>query len=235
MSMVRKVNVAPSFKPVESEREVKVLSDEIRKLRPPCEISLEGLNEIAKGRILDWQPHRKLFSVEWTKKSEAFDQLTESSVGIRAYVKTQLFTTQLVFKSTTIRRVDDTHSQFRIPEVLFHQQQRGALRVPLVISRGTLKTPRGEFIIQDLSVAGAKLKLAPQQKLIVGVDLHPCELRIGTLRIQAPEFRVKVSRLGVDTDDQRFAGVRLSGLEEHHRTLLKQFLMNALKEFYERI
>jgi c-di-GMP-binding flagellar brake protein YcgR len=230
MSTVRKVHLAPTFKPVDSEKECKVLYDEIRKLRPPCEISLEGLNEIAKGKILDWQPHRKLFSVEWSKKSEAFDLLTEKSVGLRAYVKTQLFTTQLVFKSTTIRRVDETHSHFRLPEILYHQQQRGALRVPLINSRGTLKTPRGEFIMKDLSVGGAKIEVPNGSRLSMGIELSPCELRIGTLRITNPEFKVKVART-----IEGVAGVRFVGLAERHRSVLRQFLINALKEYYEQL
>lgn len=229
MTITRKVKLAPSYKPVETEREARVLGDEIRKIRPIAEISLEGLNELAKGRIRDWQPTRKLFTVEWIKKSPKFDQKTETTPNLRAYFKIQLFTTQLVFKSSTVRRVDDDHSHFRIPEQLYHQQMRGALRVPLVDSRrATLKTPRGDFALLDLSVGGAKIALPAGTRIATGVDIGPCELRVGTLKVSGPAFKIKVARTA-----EGVAGVRFSGLEERHRALIKQFLIDALKAYYE--
>jgi c-di-GMP-binding flagellar brake protein YcgR len=226
--MTRKRDLAPSFKPVETERETKMLGGEIRKIRPVAEITLEGLKDTAKGRIQDWQPTRKLFTIEWIKKSASFDQLTEKSPNLRAYFKTQLFTTQLVFKSSTVRRIDDEHSHFRIPEQLFHQQMRGTLRVPLISGRAILRTPKGEFTMLDLSVGGAKVILPDTANVETGVELGPCELRIGTFRIAGPTFMVKVARTA-----QGVAGVRFVGLEERHKTLIKQFLIDALKTYYE--
>jgi hypothetical protein len=231
MTTTRKQAAAPSFKPVESDRELKLLVDEIKKIRPLAEISLEGLSELAKGRILDWQPQRKIFTVEWIKKSQSFDELTEKSPGLRAYVKTQLFTTQLVFKSTTVRRVDDDHSHFRIPEQLFHQQQRGALRVPLLASQAILKTPQGEFMLSDLSVGGAKAAIPADSNLTAGLDLSPCQLTIGNLKIHSPQFQAKVARVQKG-DASNIVGFKFSGLEDRHRSLIKQFLIDALKNYY---
>lgn len=230
MTTTRKVKLEPSFKPVESEREFKTLGDEICKIRPVAEISLEGLSEMAKGKILDWQPARKFFTVEWVKKSEKYDLRTEKNPGLRTYFKLQLFTTQLVFKSTTVRRVDDDHSHFRIPEQLFHQQMRGALRVPLISGKAVLRTPRGEFTLLDLSAGGAKIALPHSSKLAMGMEMSPCELRLGSLKISSPSFTVKVAR----TSDG-IAGVRFSGLEEKHNMTIKQFLIDALKTYYEEL
>ncbi|MBS1958944.1 MAG: PilZ domain-containing protein [Bdellovibrionales bacterium] len=232
------MNLSPSFKPVETEKEVTVLGAEIRKVRPVAEITLEGLNDLAKGKITDWQPARKIFTVQWVKKSESFDKMTEDHPGLRAYFKLQLFTTQLVFKSSTVRRMTEDISHFRIPEQLFHQQMRGALRVPVTPGKASILTPRGEFPLIDLSVGGAKVRLPEGSRITAGIELQSCELKIGTLKINAPDFLVKVTRVnkvGSEGAETLIAGLRFSGLADRHKTAMKQFLIDALKSYYEEL
>jgi hypothetical protein len=130
MSTTR-VNEKPSFAEIDDPGEKEKLQKEIQKIKPPIEISIEGFSEVAKGRIMDWNAQRKLFTVAWSKKSEKFDEMTDKQTGLRAFCKSQLFSTQLIFKTTTVRHLDDGTYHYRIPTQWFKQQRRGALRVPI--------------------------------------------------------------------------------------------------------
>ncbi len=230
MTTIRKAYSAPSYTVYENENEIALLVHEIKKMQPRVEITLENFPEVAKGRITEWHEGRKFFTVKWDEKSEAFDKKIESSSGLRAFFKGKLFSAQILFKSTTVRRLTDELYHYRIPDQIYKQQRRAALRVPLAPSAAKLVTPRGEFSLLDLSVSGAKLrsnrkKIPPEY---FNVILENCALYFGKRKIDHSDFSVRISRVEAD-----FVGVKFQGLSKRDQMAIKQFLMESLRTFYK--
>ena len=247
MTSVRKISTTPSFSLLTQPKEIKTAVQEISKLSPLAEVSIEGLTELATGVVTEWQEKRNFFTVEWKKKSAKFSTKTESQSGLRVFFKLQLFSTQIVFKSTTLRRVNERFSHFRIPEQLYQQQRRGALRVPIFGTNAFIVTPQGEFPLVNLSVAGAraahggydthgehgtskdrttgKSKISP---LFLNVILDPCTLVLGRRRISNPNFGVRVTHL-----DESGVGLLFHGLTATDKILMKQFLVEALHLYFK--
>ena len=222
---IRKEDLAPSFAQIENEKERESLIKEILKIKPKVEVSLEGVSEVAHGRIIDWNAGRRLFTIRWEKKSEHFAETTDSQTGLRVYMKARLFSTQLIFKTTTARRLEDGTYQYRLPIEIYKQQRRGALRVPIKRGKVRFKTSEGSFSVMDLSVGGAKLR-SNQGKTLN--KLTHCELNLDGYRIKTEDFEATVTY----RDDQS-VGVRFSGLNEKIHAEIKQFLMEALRTHYE--
>lgn len=224
----RKINEAPSFTLIESLKEKKQIEMEMKKIVPLAEISIEGLSDIAKGRIVEWDPPRKLFTVKWDKKSDAFDKRTESEINLRTFFKCSLFSTQLVFKTSTVRRLDDGNFQYRIPIEIFKQQKRGALRVPITAGTASLHCNEGDFEIADLSIGGAKLRTYAKGE--PAMVLTGCELNLNGYRIRVPGFTAKVTR-----QEKEFIACKFEGLDEAVKTEIKQYLIEALRIYYEEV
>lgn len=225
----RRIHLAPTFQLIHEGKEMLAIEREIAKLKPETEITLEGMTEIAKGKIVEWHPQRHFFVVKWEKKSTAFEQKIESRSELRAFFKAKLFSTQLVFKTMTVRRPSEDVYHFRIPEQLYQQQQRGALRVPIITKNATLITPQGEFEILDLSVGGAKLKLVkPNAKVRLGTTLMNCELKLGRKKISNENFGVKITFEG-----ETSLGCRFAGFDSEDKVLIKQFLVESLRTYYK--
>lgn len=223
----RRVHEAPSFTRVEDETEHLNLVRELIKIRPETEVSIEGSQEVRKGRIIEWNPQRKSFTVRWTSASESFHVLTGSRTGLRNYFKVRLFTTQLVFRAEALRRLPDGTYHYRFPEAIYKQQKRGALRVPLARGIGKLRTNEGTFAIEDLSVGGARL-LMPSDKVRNLHELTGCELLLDDWIISTPEFTATLTHR-----TEKGSGTRFSGLNEAIRTEIKQFLVEALRTYYQ--
>jgi hypothetical protein len=223
----RRVHEAPSFSRVEDPKVHLSLIREIIKIKPPVEVSIEGSHEVLKGRIVEWNSDRKIFTVAWHNLSDTFHTLTGSKTGLRSYFKVKLFTTQLVFRAEAVRRMPEGHYHYRFPTELFQQQKRGALRVPLARGVAKLKTLEGTFPVEDLSVGGARIVFDPEK----GRELHEltgCELYFGDWIISTPEFCATLTHR-----TERGSGIRFSGLNEAVRTELKQFLIEALRSYYQ--
>jgi hypothetical protein len=225
MSTTR-VNEKPSFAEIDDPGEKEKLQKEIQKIKPPIEISIEGFSEVAKGRIMDWNAQRKLFTVAWSKKSEKFDEMTDKQTGLRAFCKSQLFSTQLIFKTTTVRHLDDGTYHYRIPTQWFKQQRRGALRVPIHHGTALFSSEQGKFKILDLSVGGARLRVP---KDFNKSEFTECALSLDGYKIKAEDFRATVTFRG-----DHEIGVRFSGLNEALKTEIKHYLIEALRIHYEK-
>ncbi len=222
----RRVHEAPSFARVEDPKERARLIQELIKMRPKAEVSLEGFHEILSGRITEWNPQRKAFTVKWDSLSDSFHQRTGSSTGLRSYFKVSLFTTQLVFRAEAVRRLPDGSYHYRFPQELYKQQKRGALRVPLARGIGKLRTNEGTFAIEDLSVGGARIVLTPDQSRKLH-ELTGCELLVNGWVISTPEFTATLTHR-----TEKGSGTRFAGLNENIRTEIKQFLIEALRTYY---
>ncbi len=222
----RRVHEAPSFSLVENKDEIASIEKEIKKLRAPVEVSIEGISEVAKGYIADWNRDRKFFIVKWEKRSENFSEITNSKTGLRVFFKVRLFSTQIIFKTETVRRLEDGTFHYRIPQELYKQQRRGALRVPLKAGSVKLKSKEGTYELLDLSVGGAKLK-TPKNAPRIGV-FTGCSLDLMGMKVSTPEFQATLTYL-----DPQSIGVRFSGLNDECKTVMKQFLIDALRAYYE--
>jgi hypothetical protein len=220
------VHLSPTYTLIETDRDLVAIEREIAKVKPVSEITLEGLTEIAKARIIEWHPSRHFFAVEWQKKPESFGHTIESRSNLRAFFKAHLFSTQLVFKSMAVRRINENVYHFRIPEQIYKQQRRGALRVPT--TNASLIAPQGEFEILDLSVGGARLKRVPGSRVRIGSSLLDCELKLGRKKIANENFGVKIT-----SETETGFGCRFSGLEAADQVAIKQFLMEALRTYYK--
>lgn len=233
--MTRKVHSEPNYTLLQNPKEMARIEKEITQFQPKTEVTVEGLSEIASGRITEWYPKRKFFSVKWSKIPKNFERQTESKSGLRAFFKAHLFSTQVMFKSTTLRRLSEEETQdgsvvyhYRIPEQIYQQQSRGALRVPLTSGAATLCTPQGDFELLDLSVSGAKLKRIPKVEPEIGKELKTVELYFGKKKISSSDFHVKFTRVASD-----WCAVTFSKISDFERTQIKQFLIEALRIYYE--
>jgi hypothetical protein len=217
---------APSFSEVDTSDGLDKIEKEIRKVKPKIEVSIEGHSEIAKGNITEWNSVRKLFTVTWDKRSETFHDITGAKTGLRAFFKCHLFSTQLVFKTTTVRRLEDGNYHYRMPTQVYQQQSRGALRVPIHSGNAVLNCKEGRFKIVDLSTTGARLRTSKKMELS---KLTDCELNLAGKRLSAPEFSAHIT-----TSNDGEMGVRFVQTNESMKTEIKQFLIDALKVHYEK-
>ncbi len=222
---IRREDLAPSFTQIENEKERESLVKEIQKLKPKVEVSVEGAKDIAHGRIIEWNTGRRLFTIKWEKKSPLFAETTDSQTGLRVYVKARLFSTQLIFKTTTARRLEDGTYHYRLPTELYKQQRRGALRVPIKRGKVRFKSTEGSFSVIDLSIGGAKLRWPGGSPIS---KLSECELNLDGYRIKTAEFEASVTYR-----DEESIGIRFSGLNEKIHAEIKHFLMEALRTYYE--
>jgi hypothetical protein len=224
----RRVNRAPTFQEIEAPRELERIIMEIRKFRPPVEVSVENHPWIAKGRVVDWNPAKKLFTVEWRKIPDEFKEGAALRTGLRAFFKCAVFTTQILFKCELIRRMPDGTYQYRTPATLFKNQRRAALRVPLFPGMANLRTPAGTFPVLDLSTAGARIGISfPASKKIH--QLEKCTLIIGDRKFSPVSFGITLT-----TRNEGFAGCRFHGLSEEIRVEIKQFLIEALHDYFKK-
>jgi len=233
--MSRKVHVEPNFGILKNEREIARIEKEISQFTPKVEVTIEGLSEIATGRITEWYPKRKFFAVKWNKIPEKFELQTESNSMLRVFFKAQLFSTQVLFKSTTLRRLSAQETQdgsvtyhYRIPNQIFQQQRRGALRVPLTKEAGILTTPIGVFEVLDLSISGAKVRaLGDDMNPEIGQEWKKTELYLAKKKITSKDFHIKVTRKTKD-----WCAIGFTKISELEKTQIKQFLIEALRTYY---
>ena len=230
MSTIRKAFAEPTFKLYENEKELSLLLNEIKKTKPKIEVTLENFSESAQGSIQEWHPNRKFFTVKWDQKSEAFDQKIESNSELRVYFKAKLFSTQIIFKSLTLRRLNDTLFHFRIPAQIFKQQRRAALRVPIQNNSAKLVTPLGEFRILDLSVTGATILASSTQlnSKLQNVVLENCELHLGKIKIKTSDLSIKIVKI-----EEQIVGIKFQGLSQLYQNRIKQYLIEQLKVYYQ--
>lgn len=231
--MSRKSDDGPNYALLKDERELARIEKEIIQYEPKVEVTIEGSKEVATGRIVEWHANRLFFSVKWNHISAGFENQTESKVSLRVFFKAFLFSTQLLFKSTTLRRLGkkETHQgamiyHYRIPEQIFNQQRRGALRVPLAKNAGILITPAGNFELLDLSATGAKLKITEPTELVSGTEWKSCELYFNKIRI-SQQFHVKITRV-----TKEWFGVKFTKPTAAETIHIKQFLLEALRNYY---
>lgn len=233
--MTRKINSEPNYTVLQNEREISRIEKEITQCMPKTEVTIEGSGDLAHGKIVEWYPKRKFFSVKWTKAPDGFVRQTDSKLGLRVFFKAHLFSTQIMFKSTTLRRLSEEETidgsviyHYRIPDQIYQQQRRGALRVPLAKKAAILSTPIGEFELLDLSVTGAKLHaLDPEMEPHVGQEWKHVELHFGKDHLHTKTFHVKVTRT-----TKEWCAVTFSKISDFERTQIKQFLIEALRTYY---
>ena len=229
MSTTRKVHLAPTYAAVDSKKKLDILEKEIVRLKPEVEVTLAGGSDVAKGRIVEWFSQRHFFSVEWKTKSENFDHQTEKDSEIRAYFRVKMLSTQLVFKCWTARRVNENLYHYRVPEEIFQQQRRGALRVPVTKNTARLFTAQSDFEILDLSVGGLRLKIPATSKLKPGSLIRNCKLKLGKEVIAPPLMEVSITSLSKNEAGELTAGGRFHGLTSADRARIKPFLVEALR------
>ena len=232
--MSRKIHTEPNYHILQNEKEIARIEKEITQFHPKTEVTIEGMSEIATGKIMEWFPTRKFFSVRWSRIPKAFAQHTDSKSGLRVFFKAHLFSTQVLFKSTTLRRLSEKESpdgsiiyHFRIPDQIYQQQRRGALRVPLARKAAVLVTPFGKFELLDLSVTGAKLRRIPNVEPEQGKEFKTVELYLGKNKISSKNFHVKFTRVASD-----WCAVGFTKISDLERTQIKQFLIDALRSYY---
>lgn len=232
--MTRKINAEPNYTVLKNEKEMSRIEKEISQMQPKAEITIEGSSEIAHGKIVEWYPKRKFFSVKWSKLSKNFERQTETKSGLRVFFKAHLFSTQVLFKSTTLRRLSEEETQdgsivyhYRIPDQIYQQQRRGALRVPLMKGAAILRTTFGNFELLDLSVTGAKLKRIPKVEPPMGKELKTVELQLGKTTLSQKNLHVKFTRIASD-----WCAVGFTKITDLERTQIKQFLIEALRAYY---
>ena len=233
MTNKRVVNESPSFALIQKPDEIAGIIKEIERLKPKAEITLEGSGELASAKIIGWDPTRKFFTVKWNKKTSLFDEKLESESGLRAFFKVILFSKVLVFKSTTVRRLEDGTYHYRIPDQLYQQQRRAALRVPIDPGlRAYISTPIGDFQILDMSVGGARIEMPSSlgRTVTLGASYAPANFSIASNRALNPiEFTLKISHA-----EHNAAGCRFLELKKTEQALIKQFLVEALHVYFEK-
>ncbi len=225
--ITRKLFTAPTYALLDNPKIRNRIILEVRKLKPEVEVSVEGCPDLARGKIIEWNEKNKLFTVHWKSVPDAFALQTGSQTGLRSFFKTHVFTTQLLFKTEIVRRMDEAHYQYRIPEAFYQNQRRKALRVPLPAGTAWLASDRGSFPILDLSVSGAALKIRADQFPEV-LKLENCELILRNKRIGTPQFGITFTRRGEDQ-----AGCRFHGLNEGIHVEIKQFLFEFLQVYFK--
>lgn len=232
---IRKTKGHPSFSKVDDSKILQRIEREIIKIHPKCEVTVEGHSEINKGTITEWYPQRKFFSVTWNKLSPKFSERINEEANLRVFLKVRLFTTQIIFKTVALRRVNEDCFHFRIPSEIFQHQLRAALRVPLRSSNPLqIATSLGQFKILDLSVGGAKVSLPsqnrkipkPQTTLIKSYFTHPS--------LKDFQFNIKVTNVQADSDPPT-SGFRFLDLPKEAQSLLKQILIEELQAFYKKL
>jgi hypothetical protein len=223
----RKVHQAPTYTLIDDPKVSNRILLAIKKLKPETEVSVEKCPALARGKILDWNLEKALFTVSWTKLPEDFIESSGLKTGQRSFFKTQTFTTQLLFKTEIVRRLDETTYQYRTPKEWYQTQKRAALRVPLKAGSAKLSTPAGIFPILDLSTAGAALKI-PETLLRKSYHLENCTLILDSKRLTTPEFGITLTRRQPDQ-----VGCRFHGLNESIHIEIKQYLMEALHRFFK--
>lgn len=225
----RKIHQNPTFIQVDDEREQKRIQLELKKLKPLVEVTTENHPAVSKGQIIEWDETKKLFTVKWSRLTKEFFSSSGERTGIRAFFKVNLISCPLLFKCELIRRLPDESFQYRIPLQYFKNQKRSALRLPLEEGAGKLKTPQGTFPILDLSVSGARISISEKRSRNIH-SLEACSLFLLGRRIHAPDFGIRItSRM------EHSAGCRFHGLQNSHQIEIKQFLIEALHEYYKKV
>jgi hypothetical protein len=235
--MSRRVQIGANYKLIQKATELKRIESEILRMHPKTEVTIEGSSEIAKGKIVEWFPNRKFFTVQWIKLPTDFQNQSGSTSGLRVFFKVQMFSTQVVFKSTTLRRinVETTEKTFpvyhyRIPEEIFQQERRGALRVPLESGSASICTNEGTFQILDLSITGAKISNSEKINTPpVGTEWKNARLFLGKHQVNGKEFKIKITR---KNDDE--CTVQFKQITDQEKVLIKQYLIEALRIYCEK-
>ncbi len=232
---MRRIQVGANYKLIQKATELRRIEAEILRMPPKTEVTIEGTNEIAKGKIIEWFPNRKFFTVQWGKLPTHFAQQSGSKSGLRVFFKVQMFSTQIVFKSTTLRRIQLEESEtqlplyhYRIPEEIFQQERRGALRVPLENGMASIRSKEGIFNIVDLSVTGAKI-FVPEKTPIppAGTEWKSAQLFFGKHQVSSIQFKIKIVR---KSDEE--CTVQFKQNTDFEKVQIKQFLIEALRIFY---
>jgi len=232
--MSRKVQLGSNYQQIKKASDISRIETEIVRMHPKTEVTIEGASDIAKGRIVEWFPKRKFFSVQWTKIPAGFAHQSGTKSGLRVFFKAQMFSTQIVFKSTTLRRLGAEETEngvmiyhYRIPEEIFQQEQRGALRVPIEEGTASIKTKQGDYDIIDLNVSGAKLRIPPSSIIPPsGTEWKGADLYIGDQKVNNIGFRVKIIRI---TNDE--CTIQFSKISDFEKIRIKQFLIEALRTY----
>ena len=225
----RKVHQAPNYTEVKLKNEIEKLILEIRKFKPRVEVTVEGLPELAEGRIIEWNETQQLFRVDWKSITDEFITHSGLRTGLRNFFKLKLFTAPVLFKCELVRRLPDGTFHYRTPEKIYKQQKRGALRIPLQRGSASLVTSKGRHGILDLSISGARLDLP--EEISSGIHaFEGCALLLGKARISAPGFQAVITSRSPDS-----CGIRFSGLNESLRVEIKQYLIESLHLYYQEI
>ncbi len=224
----RKIHQSPTFSVVQDGKEIDRLLLEIKKFKPGVEVTIEHHPHLARGKIIDWHDGKKLITIHWTEIPEGFVESSGLRTGLRAFFKASLLSVQILFKCELVRRLPDGCYQYRTPDVFYKNQKRLALRVPLDSGSGTLVTPLGSYPILDLSISGARigLPLSTSKKIHA---LENCSLILGKRRISTSRFGVTITSRNDD-----FSGCRFHGLNEGIHVEIKQFLIEALHEYFKK-
>ncbi|MBU6153440.1 MAG: hypothetical protein KGP28_03980 [Bdellovibrionales bacterium] len=225
----RKVHQAPTFVRVDEGQEIKRIILELQRLTHPAEVTLENHPSVAKGKIIEWNEAKKLFTVEWSELTREFFLKSGEKTGIRAFFKVNLVSFPVLFKCELVRRLPDETFQYRTPVQFFKNQRRAALRVPLEPGAGKLKTHHGTFPVLDLSTSGARVAIPESLSRSIHV-LDGCSLILSGKKIQSPDFGVRIT-----TRLKESAGCRFHGLNEALHIEIKQFLMEALHDFFQKV
>lgn len=232
----------PSFKPLQSDLLFSRIPKEIIKLKPKIEVTLEGFSEVHLGKIQEWHLDRKFFSVLWDLPSESLAQQIDSVTHLRVFFKVKLFSTQLIFKTIALRRLDATCFHFRIPEEVFEHQLRATLRVPVqTSSKLSLKNHQGVFKILDLSSLGAKIEVDSSFKVPATLK----DLKFSVALLSKYKFDAKVvssTKATASTESRPTRGdpIKILGLKfldfpKEAQSLLKQVLVNELHQYYKEL
>lgn len=228
----RKLQVAPNYAPVQLKEEIILFGKEIEKLQPKVEVSLQESTELANGNIIVWDTKRKFFRVHLPKRSPAFDDCLDKDATQPAYFKVHLLSSQIVFKAIAVRKFTGNSFDFRMPEEVYKQQRRGAMRVPTLDlnlkARITLKIGKQAEVftarVIDLSITGAKLRAIGKFPRIPQMSEVEFELLIPGKVI---EFKSKVAH-----SNEEIMGCRFAGVSADQRVIIKQFLIEGLRRLF---
>lgn len=232
MSSNMKLHVAPTYSPVQLTEETKLIAAEIQKVSPLVELSLAESTALARGNIVLWDTTKKFFRVHRVKSPKAFEDELEKDALRPTYFKVHLLSSQLVFKAQVIRRSSELSIDYQLPETIYKQQRRGAMRVPTTGLKARLEIGSGKSRVvipckvTDLSITGARLiPNGAMPKLLPRMDAE--------VELMIPE-RPTTLICKIAYSSEEAIGCRFQNVTREALVPMKQFLIESLRLYFSK-
>ncbi len=217
-----------THRPLTSPQDLRLRIAEINKIKPESSISFEGFTSTHRAKITRWHADRKYFSVTFESAlGKDIQKKIDHQIGLRTFFRVKLISTQLIFKATVVRIINANTLELRVPDTLYHQQRRGALRIPLKSNHAVFSSELGLFKVLDLSTTGLRVEhLSGKKEIFVGRELFQTQLKLKKESVFIMDAKISnVTSTGF--------GIRFIGLAQAEKVRLKQILIEALQELFK--